>query len=58
METIVKLGFMLFSLNKRLKDANDSGDLNEVRRLTVARTGVLLSLVDAQKTFILNRLSS
>lgn len=41
-----------------LNDANKNGDIELVRRLYVARTAVLLSLVEEQKNFISTRLAS
>lgn len=58
MDIVVRLQLMLYSLNITLKEANNSGDIDLVRRAHVARTAVLLSLVEEQGRVISTRLSS
>lgn len=58
MKKILSLEFMLYSLKGMLAEAAKNNNFELVRRLSVARTAVLLSLVEEQKKFISNRLAS
>lgn len=58
MRIILELKVMLKHTNRELKKAFYSGDMDQVRRLYISRTAILLSLVDEQNKLISDRQAS